>query len=171
MTQPATAGPAEGGLAAILVDGVGFTDHVCRRAGIDLDGTRRPLGLVVGLVEGSSENTSVVKTRLVGLRERGLDVPGRPILAVLYGTTASVADIPKVFHHPVIACDQRNKLRDVRDRLPDTLHGPVEAEAGRLAVRPRQRPPAPAALRASPEGQVTAAAVRRDSNADDVGEA
>ncbi|HZJ04922.1 MAG TPA: transposase, partial [Nocardioidaceae bacterium] len=57
-------------LVAVMIDGVYFAEHLCVVAlGIDLDGTKHPLGLV----EGSTENTTVVKNLLVGLRDRGLD--------------------------------------------------------------------------------------------------
>ena len=48
--------------------------------GIDIDGTKHPLAVV----EGSTENTTPVRSLLVGLRERGLDVT-KPVLAVLDG--------------------------------------------------------------------------------------
>ena len=63
-------------LVALMIDGVHFADHLCVVAlGIDIDGTKHPLALV----EGSTENTTLVRGLLVGLRERGLDVT-RPIL-------------------------------------------------------------------------------------------
>ncbi len=66
-------------LVALMVDGVHFADHLCVVAlGIDIDGVKHPLALV----EGSTENTTVVRGLLVGLRERGLDVT-KPVLAVL----------------------------------------------------------------------------------------
>ena len=70
-----------------MIDGVSFADHLCVVAlGIDIDGTKHPLGLV----EGSTENTTVVKGLLTGLRDRGLDTT-RPILAVLDGAKALAA--------------------------------------------------------------------------------
>ena len=86
-------------LVALMIDGVHFTDHLCVVAlGIDFDGTKHP----VALVEGSNENTTLVRSLLVGLRERGLDVT-RPILAVLDGAKALSAAVKEVFDHPVIA--------------------------------------------------------------------
>ena len=74
-------------LVALMIDGVHFADHLCVVAlGIDIDGTKHPLALV----EGSTENTTLVRGLLVGLRERGLDVT-RPILAVLDGAKALAA--------------------------------------------------------------------------------
>ena len=109
-------------LVALMIDGVYFAEHLCVVAlGIDLDGVKHPLGLV----EGSTENTTVVKTLLTGLRDRGLDTT-RPILAVLDGANALAAGIKEVFDFPVIARCQLHKLRNVRDHLPETMRGPVE---------------------------------------------
>ncbi len=104
-----------------MIDGVYFADHLCVVAlGIDIDGTKHPLGLV----EGSTENTTVVKELLTGLRDRGLDTT-RPILAVLDGAKALAAGIKEVFDYPVIARCQLHKLRNVRDHLPENMRGPV----------------------------------------------
>jgi hypothetical protein len=55
-------------LVALMVDG--------EYLGIDIDGIKHPLSLV----EGPTENATLVSDLLVGQRERGLDVT-RPILA------------------------------------------------------------------------------------------
>ena len=65
-------------LVALMVDGVHFAEHCCVVAlGIGIDGTKHPLGVV----EGSTENATVVTDLLAELRDRGLDVdpadPGR----------------------------------------------------------------------------------------------
>ena len=108
-------------LVAIMIDGVHFADHLCVVAlGIGIDGTKHPLALI----EGSTENTTLVRGLLVGLRERGLDVT-KPILAVLDGAKALAAAVKEVFDHPVIARCQLHKLRNVRDHLPEKIRGPV----------------------------------------------
>jgi len=108
-------------LVAVMIDGVYFAEHLCVVAlGIDLEGTKHPLGLV----EGSTENTTVVKSLLTGLRDRGLDTT-RPILAVLDGAKALAAGVKEVFDQPVIARCQLHKLRNVRDHLPEKMRGPV----------------------------------------------
>ena len=108
-------------LVAIMIDGVHFADHLCVVAlGIDIDGTKHPLALV----EGSTENTTLVRGLLVGLRERGLDVTS-PILAVLDGAKALAAAVKEVFDAPVIARCQLHKLRNVGDHLPEKMRGPV----------------------------------------------
>jgi transposase-like protein len=108
-------------LVALMLDGVHFGEHVCVVAlGIGVDGTKYPLALV----EGDTENTTVVTDLLVGLRERGLDVT-RPILVVIDGAKALRAAVVRVFDHPVIARCQIHKLRNVADRLPDRLAATV----------------------------------------------
>ena len=109
-------------LVALMIAGVYFAEHLCVVAlGIDIDGTKHPLGLV----EGSTENTTVVKNLLTGLRDRGLNTT-RPILAVLDGAKALAAGVKEVFDKPVIARCQLHKLRNVRDHLPQNMRGPVE---------------------------------------------
>ena len=52
-------------LVALMVDGVHFADHLCVVAmGIGIDGTKHPLAVV----EGSTENATLVTDLLVGLR-------------------------------------------------------------------------------------------------------
>ena len=69
-------------LVGLMIDGVHFGEHCCVVAlGIGIDGTKHPLSLV----EGSTENATLVTELIVGLRERGLDVT-RPILVVLDGS-------------------------------------------------------------------------------------
>ena len=108
-------------LVAIMIDGVHFADHLCVVAlGIDIDGAKHPLALV----EGSTENTTLVRSLLVRLRDRGLDVT-QPILAVLDGAKALAAAVNEVFDHPVIGRCQLHKLRNVQDHLPEKMRGPV----------------------------------------------
>ena len=76
------------------------------------------------MVEGDTENTTVVTDLLAGLRERGLDTT-RPILVVLDGAKALRAAVTRVFDHPVIARCQLHKIRNVADRLPDQLASTV----------------------------------------------
>lgn len=109
-------------LVAIMIDGVHFADHLCVVAlGIDIDGIKHPLAVV----EGSTENTTLIKGLLVGLRDRGLDVT-RPILTVLDGAKALAAAVTEVFDAPVIGRCQLHKIRNVRDHLPQKMRAPVE---------------------------------------------
>jgi putative transposase len=109
-------------LVCLMIDGVHFGEHTCVVAlGISIDGTKHPLALV----EGSTENATLARDLLVGLRERGLDTT-RPILCVIDGAKALRRAILDVFDHPVIARCQLHKIRNVRDKLPERLGGPVE---------------------------------------------
>ena len=99
-------------LVALMVDGVHFGEHTCVVAlGIDIDGTKHPLSVV----EGSTENATLVTELIVGLRERGLDVT-RPILAVLDGSKALRRAVLDVFDRPVIGRCQLHKLRVLPER-------------------------------------------------------
>jgi putative transposase len=136
-------------LVALMLDGVHFGEHVCVVAlGIGIDGTKHPLALV----DGDTENTTVVSDLLVGLRERGLDTT-RPILVVIDGAKALRAAVTRVFDHPMIARCQLHKIRNVADRLPDQL-------ASTVATRMRKAYHAESALTA--EAQLEALAKELD---------
>src|SRR5829696_3710968 len=84
-------------LVALMVDGIRVAEHCCVVAlGITIDGTKVPLGLA----EGATENATVTRDLLVGLRQRGLDTT-RPILVVVDGATALRRAVLDVFDHPV----------------------------------------------------------------------
>lgn len=87
----------------------------------------------MSLVEGSTENATLVIDLLVGLRERGLNVT-RPILVVIDGSTALRRAVRDVFDHPVIARCQLHKIGNVEDRLPKALRS-VVAKRMRAAYR------------------------------------
>jgi putative transposase len=117
-------------LVALMVDGIRVAEHCCVVAlGVTIDGTKIPLGLV----EGATENATVVTDLLAGLRERGLEVT-RPILVVIDGAKALRRAVCDVFDHPVIQRCQLHKLRNVSDRLPDALASTV-AKRMRQAYR------------------------------------
>jgi putative transposase len=119
-------------LVAIMVDGVHFAQHLCVVAlGIGIDGTKHPLALV----EGDTENDTVVKRLLVGLRERGLDVT-KPTLFVLDGAKALSSAVKAVFDHPVIARCEEHKVRNVRRHLPKGV-APIVERRMRAAYRNR----------------------------------
>jgi putative transposase len=109
-------------LVALMVDGVHFAETCCVVAlGIDLQGNKIPLALV----EGATENATLVTELLVGLRERGLDVT-RPILACLDGAKALRRAVTDVFDKPVIQRCQLHKVRNVGNKLPQRLRPGVE---------------------------------------------
>jgi putative transposase len=136
-------------LVALMIDGVHFGEHTCVVAlGIGIDGTKYPLSLV----EGSTENATLVTDLLVGLRERGLNVT-RPILVVIDGSKALRRAVVNVFDRPVLGRCQLHKIRNVQDRLPDKLRSTV-------ATRMRRAYHADSALAA--EAELTALAAELD---------
>ena len=107
---------------ALMVDGVYFAEHCCVVAlGIGSDGRKHPLALE----EGATENATLVRELLVGLRERGLDV-SRPLLVVIDGSKALRRAVLDVFDQPVIQRCQLHKVRNVKDKLPERLRRTVE---------------------------------------------
>jgi putative transposase len=130
-------------LVALMIDGVHFAEHLCVVAlGISIDGTKIPLGVV----EGSTENATVVKALLSDLRERGLDVC-RPVLIVIDGAKALASAVREIFDRPVVQRCQLHKIRNVEGHLdkamaatvtkkmraayrdPDALHAEATLEA------------------------------------------
>jgi transposase-like protein len=147
-------------LVAVMIDGVHFAESCCVVAlGIGIDGVKHPLALV----EGSTENATLVTDLLVGLRGRGLDVT-RPMLVGIDGSKALRKAVVDVLDHPVIQRCQLHKTRNVKDHLPQRLRSGVgrrmtdayhagsalEAEAALLALAKeldRTHPSAAASLR------------------------
>jgi putative transposase len=111
-------------LVAVMIDGVHFAGHCCVVAlGIGVDGRKHPLALE----EGDTENTTVVRDLLAGLRDRGLNTT-RPTLFVLDGAKALHAGVRAVFDQPVIQRCQLHKIRNVEAKLPDRLAATVASK-------------------------------------------
>jgi transposase-like protein len=100
----------------VFVDGFDFAGHTMIGAlGVTADGTKVPLGVV----EGSTENATVVRHLITGLRDRGLDASGG-ILFVLDGGKALKTAVSNVFgESAVIARCRVHKERNVMDHLPE----------------------------------------------------
>ncbi len=107
-------------LVALLIDGIDFAGQVMVVAlGLAEDGGKH----VLGLWQGATENTAVVKALLEDLVERGLN-PKRRYLFVLDGAKALRAGVERVFGEPseVQRC-QIHKIRNVIDHLPEGCRG------------------------------------------------
>jgi putative transposase len=90
-----------------MIDGVHFAESCCVVAlGIDIEGTKHPLALM----EGSTENATLVSGLLVDPRERGLGVT-RPMLVGIDGSKALRKAVLDVLDHPVIQRCQLHKIR------------------------------------------------------------
>ncbi len=111
-------------VVAVMIDGVHFAGHCCVVAlGIGVDGRKYPLALE----EGDTENTTVVRDLLAGLRDRGLNTT-RPTLFVLDGAKALHAGVRAVFDQPIIQRCQLHKIRNVEAKLPDRLAATVASK-------------------------------------------
>jgi putative transposase len=110
-------------LLVVQIDGIHITEHLVLVAavGIDGEGIKHPLGLM----EGATENASVVQALIDNLVERGVD-PTRPRLFIIDGSKALSKAIRRTFgrHTPIQRC-QIHKARNVMERLPPALHASV----------------------------------------------
>jgi putative transposase len=106
-------------LVAVLIDGVHFQGAVLVVAlGIASDGRKH----LLGLWEGSTENTATVTTLLASLRDRGLRTDSHRLF-ILDGAKALSAGVRAVFgDHAVIQRCWVHKKRNVLEQLPKTHH-------------------------------------------------
>jgi putative transposase len=105
-------------VAVLMIDGIIFAECCCVVAlAITTDGTKVP----VGLWDGDTENTVVVKDLLADLVARGLGFePG--ILCVIDGSKALAAGVKRVFgRHALVQRCTLHKRRNVADYLPPEL--------------------------------------------------
>jgi putative transposase len=103
-------------ILAVYIDGIQFGDcHVIVALGVDPGGSKH----VLGLREGSSENSRVATDLLNDLVERGVK-PGRLRLFVIDGSRALRCAINSVYgsKNPVQRC-RNHKIRNVLGYLPD----------------------------------------------------
>ena len=111
-------------LAALLVDGLHFGEHVVLCAlGIDVTGKKR----VLGLWEGATENASACKALFENLVERGLRTD-RTILVIIDGAKALARAVRDHFgSRALIQRCQVHKRRNVLEALPERLRASVGA--------------------------------------------
>jgi transposase-like protein len=110
-------------LVAILIDGIHLGRQVLVVAlGIETSGEKH----VLGLWQGATENTTVVKELLEDLVARGLN-PERRYLFVIDGAKALRAAIERVFggRAEVQRC-QIHKRRNVKEHLPKSAQGDTD---------------------------------------------
>ena len=111
-------------ILAIYLDGIRFGQfHVIAALGIDSDGHKH----VLGIREGASENSVVVKDLLNDLVERGID-PQQKRLFVIDGSKALRKGINEVFgpENPVQRC-RNHKMTNVLGYLPHEQHDQVRS--------------------------------------------
>jgi putative transposase len=107
----------EGSYPAMMLDGLELGKMTIIAAmGIDAEGKKR----ILGLAEGGSENSEVVKALLADLIERGLDT-SEPRLYILDGGKALHKAVKDVFgKKAVIQRCQVHKKRNVLSQLPES---------------------------------------------------
>jgi len=112
-----------GRLAVLLIDGKTIKGEcVVVAMGVDITGKKH----VLGLVQGGTENSTVVQHLLNDLIERGLD-PTQKMLLVLDGSKALRKAVKKMFGDdcPVQRC-QLHKRRNVTELLPKEYQGSAD---------------------------------------------
>jgi len=105
-------------MLVIYIDGIVVAEHsVIAAVGIDENGYKH----VLGIADGATENSQVVKDLLESMVERGI-APGVRRLFVIDGSKALRAGIDAVYgkNNPVQRCRQ-HKVRNVTSHLPDHL--------------------------------------------------
>lgn len=107
--------PVPTDLVALLIDGQYFRKECLIVAlGVDQEGQKH----VLGLWQGATENSTLVRELLADLRERGLNTEAR-ILVVLDGAKALYKGVREVFgERALIQRCRVHKLRNVLDHLP-----------------------------------------------------
>ena len=153
-------------LPVVMIDGIHFHQRVILVAlGIDAQGNKH----VLGLREGSTESTRVVRSLLSDLVDRGLDAD-RARLWVIDGGKALRRAIVDCFGElALIQRCQEHKRRNVIEHLPEQLHASVgralrdawDGSNAALAARQLQR------LAASLHGQHPGAAASLREGLDD----
>ena len=106
-------------LPVVMIDGIHFQERVVLVAlGFDAQGKKH----VLGIREGSTEKTQVVRALLSDLIDRGLDADA-PRLWVIDGAKALRRAITETFGDTALVqrC-QEHKRRNVLDHLPEELH-------------------------------------------------
>jgi transposase-like protein len=115
-------------VAVMMIDGIIFAECCCVVAlAITSDGTKVP----VGLWEGDSENTTVVKDLLADVVERGLGCEAG-VLFVLDGSKALAGGVKRVFgDRALIQRCVLHKRRNLADYLPKEVAPRIDAQLAR----------------------------------------
>lgn len=109
-------------LPVVMVDGIHFRDSVILVAlGIDAKGNKH----VLGLREGSTEATRVVRSLLSDLIDRGLDAQRKRLWVIDGGKALRKAIVETFGGCALVQRCQEHKRRNVIDHLPEDMHASV----------------------------------------------
>ena len=105
--------------AAVYIDGVGFGDTTCIVAmGLSSDGTKQ----ILGVLDGASENSTVVIDLLDSLEERGLTLTSRALFVLDGGKALRKAVKAKFGQRALVQRCHVHKIRNVLAYLPPSKH-------------------------------------------------
>jgi putative transposase len=111
----------------VFVDGFDFAGHTMVGAlGVTADGTKVPLGVV----EGSTENATVVRHLIAGLRDRGLDASEGDLVRPRWGQGTPQSGPRRVRRprgHRAVSCAQGTKYSRSSPRSGTSLGAPQVA--------------------------------------------
>ena len=109
-------------LPVVMIDGIHFRDRIILVAlGIDAQGNKH----VLGLREGSTEATRVVRSLLSDLIDRGLDAQRMRLWVIDGGKALRKAIVECFGATALIQRCQEHKRRNVIEHLPEELHASV----------------------------------------------
>ena len=109
-------------LPAVMIDGIHFRDRVVLVAlGIEANGTKH----VLGLREGSTESTRVVRALLSDLIDRGLDAQRMRLWVIDGGKALRKAIVETFGTTALVQRCQEHKRRNVIEHLPEEMHASV----------------------------------------------
>ena len=109
-------------LLVVMIDGIHFRDRVILVAlGIDAQGNKH----ILGLREGSTESTRVVRSLLSDLVERGLDADRKRLWVIDGGKALRRAILDCFGELALVQRCQEHKRRNVIEHLPKELHASV----------------------------------------------
>jgi transposase-like protein len=111
-------------LAAIMIDGLAFGEHVALIAlGIDSDGRKH----VLGLHEGATENATACGALLDSIIARGVRTDRSKLFVVDGSKALCKAIVTRFGERALIQRCQVHKARNVREHLPDELQASVSS--------------------------------------------
>ena len=109
-------------LPVVMIDGIHFRDRVIPVAqGVDAQGHKH----VLGLREGSTESTRVVRSLLSDLIERGLDADRARLWVIDGGKALRKAIVETLRATALTQRCQEHKRRNAIEHLPEELHASV----------------------------------------------